>query len=143
MLTNKEEENCCFICFEFKLKRERKPKRLKDQNLYIKTCECDGFIHNICLKTWHETSRKCPICREFMLNSKNNINNEIITTVVTIITEEPPRIIVRDMGIRMRTYVYIQKNWNKVAAIINILFLLYLSYYFYITVTSNINDDAI
>ena len=47
------------------------------------------------------------------------------------------------MGIRMRTYVYIQKNWNKVAAIINILFLLYLSYYFYITVTSNINDDAI
>lgn len=136
MLTNKEDEDeiVCFICFELKLKREKKPKKLKNQNLYIKTCECDGFIHNSCLKTWYTTSGKCPICRELMLNK-----NAVVTVLVNINAVEQNENVNNtnninntilqqneNMGIRMRIYVYIQRNWNKVAAYSNILFILFM-----------------
>jgi hypothetical protein len=149
-INKEEEENCCFICFEFKLKRERKPKRLKDQNLYIKTCECDGFIHNICLKTWYISSGKCPICREFMFNSKNEVVTVLVNMNVmeqnentnnTNNTNNVNNIIVRNenMGIRMRIYVYIQRNWNKVAAYSNILFILFMLHYYLISFNESKN----
>ena len=50
---------------------------------------------------------------------------------------------VQNLGIRMRIYVYIQKNWNKVASIINIAFLLYLSISFYYSVFNKTNSDLI
>ena len=140
MLTNKE-ENVCFICFELKAKREKKPKRLKNQNLYIKTCDCDGFIHNTCLKIWYDVSKKCPICREIMLDK-----NAVVAVLITMNENENTdnrENQVQHLGIRMRIYVYIQKNWNKVASIINIAFLLYLSISFYYSIVNKVNSDLI
>ena len=144
MLTNKE-ENVCFICFELKAKREKKPKRLKNQNLYIKTCDCDGFIHNTCLKIWYDVSKKCPICREIMLDK-----NAVVAVLITMNENDnndnrqnQNQNQVQNLGIRMRIYVYIQKNWNKVASIINIAFLLYLSISFYYSVFNKVNSDLI
>ena len=140
MLTNKE-ENVCFICFELKAKREKKPKRLKNQNLYIKTCDCDGFIHNTCLKMWYDVSKKCPICREIMLDK-----NAVVAVLITMNENENNdnrQIQNQNLGIRMRIYVYIQKNWTKVATIINIAFLLYLSISFYYSVFNKVNSDLI
>jgi hypothetical protein len=142
MLTNKE-ENFCFICFELKLLKEKKPQRLKNQKLYIKSCECDGFIHNRCLKTWYTSSGKCPICRELMLNK-----NAVVAVLVNINTEQNQNENIineveeqnENMGIRMRIYVYIQQNWNKVATYSNILFILFMAH-FYLSVFNKFKED--
>jgi hypothetical protein len=141
MLTNKE-ENFCFICFELKLLKERKPQRLKNQKLYIKTCQCDGFIHNRCLKTWYTTSGKCPICRELMLNK-----NSVVAVLVTMNANENINNANENinnanenMGIRMRIYVYIQKNWNKVATYSNIILILFMVN-FYLSIFNKFKED--
>lgn len=148
MLTNKDDENACFICFELKLLKERKPQRLKNQKLYIKTCQCDGFIHNRCLKTWYTTSGKCPICRELMLNK-----NSVVAVLVTMNANEninnaneeqnENNVIVEqneNMGIRMHIYVYIQKNWNKVATYSNIILILFMMN-FYLSIFNKFKED--
>jgi hypothetical protein len=144
MLTNKDDEIACFICFELKLLKEKKPQRLKNQKLYIKTCQCDGFVHNRCLKTWYTTSGKCPICRELMLNknavvavlvtmnANENINN---ANEINEVTEQN-----ENMGVRMLIYVYIQKNWNKVATYSNILLILFMVN-FYLSIFNNFKEN--
>jgi hypothetical protein len=144
MLTNKDDEIACFICFELKLFKEKKPQRLKNQKLYIKTCQCDGFVHNRCLKTWYTTSGKCPICRELMLNknavvavlvtmnANENINN---ANVINEVTEQN-----ENMGVRMLIYVYIQKNWNKVATYSNIILILFMMN-FYLSIFNKFKED--
>lgn len=145
MITNKEEENVCFICYELKVRQERKPKRLKNQKLYIKTCDCDGYVHNECLKTWYIKSSKCPICRELMLNK--------IAPVVVLVTMNAPineninenvnqnQII--NHGIRMRIYCYIQKNLFQVASMSYLLLFFYLVISFYNSVFNKVNADLI
>lgn len=151
MLTNKDDEIACFICFELKLLKERKPQRLKNQKLYIKTCQCDGFIHNRCLKTWYTTSGKCPICRELMLNKNSvvavlvtmNANENINNTNENIDNANENNVIVEqneNMGIRMRIYVYIQKNWNKVATYSNIILILFMMN-FYLSIFNKFKED--
>jgi hypothetical protein len=142
MLTNKDDENACFICFELKLLKERKPQRLKNQKLYIKTCQCDGFIHNRCLKTWYTTSGKCPICRELMLNK-----NAVVAVLVTMNANENINNANENinnanenMGINMRIYVYIQKNWNKVATYSNIILILFMMN-FYLSIFNKFKED--
>jgi hypothetical protein len=142
MLTNKE-ENFCFICFELKLLKEKKPQRLKNQKLYIKSCECDGFIHNRCLKTWYTSSGKCPICRELMLNK-----NAVVAVLVNMNTEQNQNENIinevaeqnENTGMRMRIYVYIQQNWNKVTTYLNILFILFMAH-FYLSVFNKFKED--
>lgn len=155
MLTNKDDEITCFICFELKLLKERKPQRLKNQKLYIKTCQCDGFIHNRCLKTWYTTSGKCPICRELMLNKNSvvavlvtmnaneNINNANENIDNANVEQNENNVIVEqneNMGIRMRIYVYIQKNWNKVATYSNIILILFMMN-FYLSIFNKFKED--
>ena len=133
-------DNFCFVCYEFKINKERKPKELKKQKLYIKTCECNGLIHNECLKTWYETSGKCPICREFMISK-----NKIVALIVNINENPPPTPIAQPVrhGIRMRVYCYIQRNWTKIASYINILFLLLISASFYNAIYTKKDTDMI
>lgn len=53
--------NCneCFICFENNIDL----LTLKTQCIYIKYCECDGFVHEECLDRWFQNTNQCPICR--------------------------------------------------------------------------------
>ena len=67
--------NECFICFEIKTINELKPFNLKNQTVYLKSCKCDGSIHNECLKTWISKNKKCPICRTKVFDK---ISSEII-----------------------------------------------------------------
>ena len=57
-----EEANECFICFEVSNEHEKKPSRLNDHINFIKSCQCDGWIHNDCIETWYNMHGKCPIC---------------------------------------------------------------------------------
>jgi hypothetical protein len=64
------EKNECFICFEIIIEDELEPIQLKNQKLYIKNCNCNGYVHKMCLDKWYNTNNKCPICRE-------NINKKV------------------------------------------------------------------
>lgn len=94
---------------------------------------------------WYDVSKKCPICREIILDK-----NAVVAVLITMNENEnnnnrqnQNQNQVQNLGIRMRIYVYIQKNWNKVASIINIAFLLYLSISFYYSVFNKTNSDLI
>ena len=66
----KEEQEECFICYEFKLDNKIEPIRLKMQILYLKNCECDGSIHSKCLDIWFNLYKTCPICRNLIVKNE-------------------------------------------------------------------------
>ena len=64
----KDDESCemneCFICLE----NEEMDKNIIRLHVftdthYYKTCECDGWVHSVCLTRWYELQKRCPICR--------------------------------------------------------------------------------
>jgi len=57
----------CFICLEDISVNELNKNKLNSQNLFIKNCLCDGFVHNNCLKKWFDKNRSCPICRKLVV----------------------------------------------------------------------------
>ena len=59
------ENTICFICYEIKSDDdESQTITLNLQEDYIKICDCNGFVHNKCLKKWYDKSNKCAICRK-------------------------------------------------------------------------------
>ena len=63
----------CFVCLHEDVNIIRLPK----QNLYIKSCDCDGFIHTGCLDNWFDKNNSCPICRAHMVRKKTIDKQEI------------------------------------------------------------------
>ena len=57
IFVSKEPE--CFICLQAE---QGLVPRLKEQQIYVKVCKCDGWVHNRCLDTWVDINKKCPIC---------------------------------------------------------------------------------
>jgi hypothetical protein len=68
------ELNECLICLEIYAPDNVKPIDLKTQQVYLKKCECGGWIHLRCLCEWHEISNSCPICRLYMKKSESIIS---------------------------------------------------------------------
>jgi len=63
----------CFICLqELSTETESLTIRLKNQNYYIKSCKCDGWIHDSCLDDWYRLKGCCPICRNAIYLNSNN-----------------------------------------------------------------------
>jgi hypothetical protein len=60
------EQNECLICLEINTPDNLKPINLKTQQIYLKKCDCGGWIHLRCLCEWQEISKSCPICRLYM-----------------------------------------------------------------------------
>ena len=56
----------CFICFEERI-HNQKTTKLNNQLYFIKTCQCDGNIHQLCLERWFSVKEVCPICRNAMI----------------------------------------------------------------------------
>lgn len=56
----------CFVCLSVELYDEEFPIKLRCNDLYLRFCKCDGFIHQRCLDDWYDVSKKCPICRIYM-----------------------------------------------------------------------------
>ena len=70
-----EKEIECFICYE-NLYENEIPIKLQEQQIYIKICACDVWIHNKCLIKWFTFNNKCPICRIHVTKySTNKIRN--------------------------------------------------------------------
>lgn len=65
----------CFICLQERSYNEHIIK-MNNQTLYLKTCDCDGYIHTNCLSKWYKMNTSCPICRRNMIRFSNeNIQN--------------------------------------------------------------------
>lgn len=60
------EPNECLICLEINTYDNLIPINLKTQQLYLKQCDCGGWVHLHCLYEWHTISNSCPICRLYM-----------------------------------------------------------------------------
>ena len=58
----------CFICFENN--KINKIISLNTQNIYIKKCNCNAYIHYVCLKKWYDINNNCPICRNIITEKK-------------------------------------------------------------------------
>ena len=56
----------CFVCLSVELYDEPYPIKLRRDDVYLRNCCCDGFIHKKCLDDWYDVSSKCPVCRLYM-----------------------------------------------------------------------------
>jgi hypothetical protein len=53
------ENDMCLVCWD---RGEEVLSKMRD--IVIKTCVCDGVIHNSCFQKWLIKKRSCLICRE-------------------------------------------------------------------------------
>jgi hypothetical protein len=82
--------NECFICYEYILD-SKYSKKMSNIFEYCKSCDCDVYVHTVCLNKWFDIYKNCPICRKTItknyrcvtrLMSPNNIFNFIFNFVV-------------------------------------------------------------
>jgi hypothetical protein len=76
-----DEKNDCLICLEINDKSDNVCIKIQNQ-IYVKSCLCDGWVHEYCLDIWYVKNKKCPICLSSMYKK------QLVTTNVIIITEE-------------------------------------------------------
>jgi hypothetical protein len=55
--------NECFICYEYILDNKYS-KKMSNILEYCKTCDCDVYVHTVCLNKWFDIYKNCPICRK-------------------------------------------------------------------------------
>jgi hypothetical protein len=111
------EINVCFICYE------NLDESLDDNDIinlnnkihYIKTCNCEGYIHKKCLDKWYDTTNSCPICR----------------TVITKLEPVTSKIFSSNLYIGI-SYVFCLKNINKFKKCMFFLFCIYFTSEFYL-----------
>jgi len=70
-LCQRDYDNECFICFEYKTATGMNPINLQIQRLYLNNCSCKGPVHNHCLKKWFDSNKTCPICRIKVIENNN------------------------------------------------------------------------
>ena len=109
------EINDCFICYENLDETDNSLINLNNKIHYIKTCNCEGYIHKKCLDKWYDTKKSCPICRA-VITKLEPITSKIFSSNLYI-------------GI---IYVFCLKNINKFKRCVFFLFCLYFTSEFYL-----------
>ena len=64
--------------------KERTPPRLKEQQIYVTVCKCDGWVHNRCLETWVNINKKCPICC-ILVNKKPFLSKYLFYIIIKLV----------------------------------------------------------
>ena len=85
-------QNECFICLEIHTNDNDTPIDWKTQKIYIRFCECGGWVHVQCVNRWYNGNNKCPICRQNMYTFDSTIfslflyvnNNNLLNIYVCI-----------------------------------------------------------
>lgn len=84
-----EKNSCsdeCFVCLSVELHDEVCPIKLRRDDVYLRNCCCDGFIHRRCLDDWYDVSSKCPVCRLYMVKKLHPPRYAVICIyIVTVI----------------------------------------------------------
>jgi hypothetical protein len=116
-----EQQDVCFICFEYLKDNENMPTNLFKQQIYLNNCNCNGSVHNICLKSWFDIYNSCPICR---INVIENNSASII--------------IYNYFPFGLKIYSFIKHTTIRTAKILLFLFFLYTLQDFYLLITTTI-----
>lgn len=69
--------NECFICYEYLLDNKYS-KKMSSILEYCKSCDCDVYVHIVCLNKWFDIHKNCPICRKTITK-----NYECVTHIIT------------------------------------------------------------
>lgn len=109
-------DNECFICFELTTINELRPITLKNQPFYFKMCECNGSVHNECLKIWYSLNKTCPICRKNMFEKES--------TFLIVLAYIP-------YGINC--FIYIKRVFLHFLRYLSIIYLFYSIFDFYLS----------
>jgi hypothetical protein len=72
-----DENNDCLICLEINDKSDNVCIKIQNQ-IYVKSCLCDGWVHEYCLDVWYIKNKKCPICLSNMHKKQLVVTNVII-----------------------------------------------------------------
>jgi hypothetical protein len=72
-----DENNDCLICLEINDKTDNICIKIQNE-IYVKSCLCDGWVHEYCLDIWYVKNNKCPICLSSMYK-KHLVTTNIIT----------------------------------------------------------------
>jgi len=116
-LCQRDYDNECFICFEYKTETDMKPINLQNQRLYFNNCLCKGSVHNDCLKIWFDKNKTCPICRIKVI--ENNKETIIIHNYI------PWAIYI---------YIYIKKITLRFVRVLSVILFMYTLVEFYFMV---------
>jgi hypothetical protein len=119
-ICERESNNECFICFEYKNNDGAIPIYLNSQNLYLNGCLCNGSVHNECLKIWFDKNKKCPICRIKVI--ENNKATVIIYNYIPF---------------GMTIYIYIKKLVPAFIRVFSCVLLIFLVIDFYFMIINN------
>lgn len=84
---NLVEYNICFICLEIKHYYDDEYCINLHNEIYIKTCVCNGWIHTICLDIWYNRNNNCPFCLSKMVKKIENNNNLFLFEKVNIVVQ--------------------------------------------------------
>jgi hypothetical protein len=91
--------NFCFVCYELNNDNMCKPMQLINQNIFLKICNCNGWIHDNCLKKWLIKNKKCPICR-------SNVNVYKNTNFIEIYVEYKEKYIYKFLNLLNKYFYY-------------------------------------
>lgn len=76
------EYNICFVCLEVKDPYEY--CITLHNNLYIKVCACNGWIHKSCLNIWYNQNKQCPVCLCKMIQKTEYTETSIYSKIKKI-----------------------------------------------------------
>ena len=114
-LDTEQEVEECFICLQITNENDLKPVTLKNQHLYIKNCNCNGWIHQKCLEIWCIKNMTCPICR---MQLQENIQIKHMFFFISYRTHI--------------LYLKMIRILKRIARLTTIFFIIYISFeYFY------------
>jgi len=103
--------NECFICYEYFLDNKYS-KKMSCISEYSKSCDCDVFVHTICLNKWFDIYKNCPICRK-TITKKSNC----------------PTRLVSPSNIFYFLYTFVFKYYVEISQFVYMLFFVFLLYH--------------
>jgi len=63
----------CIVCLD------DSPINIKIIPHLIKLCECEYWVHEICINTWLIKEPVCPICKKLMIYETEELKSDVIT----------------------------------------------------------------
>lgn len=124
--TNYLNYDVCFICYDLRSDTENCPTSLKNQVVYYKSCNCDGWIHKQCLEMWYKKQKKCPICR---IQITERPSNDVVVSVIPYTN---------------KIYLFVCNSVNRMTRIFLYCFFLFaiIEFYLCIAVSKNLMSNT-
>ena len=82
----------CLVCLD------NSDSTIKSITNLIKICECDYWIHEICIHAWLIKEPTCPICKKLLIyNTEEDDKNPNIIVPVYAVTNKEKKLLYRSL----------------------------------------------